>query len=146
MDAEVQAMMEQVQREEEEQFYKQVPAENKSQQNADFVARTICVRNLPSSVEINDLGNLFSDMGQIDKITKIVDDDFIFTGVAYIVYGTLEEAQRAVPAKNGARVNGNIITVSMKEPEQQQQQQQQQEPQKKELATEKDDAPDTSCE
>jgi RNA recognition motif-containing protein len=81
--------------------------------------KKLYVGSLPYSVTEEELNNLFSAYGKIESVRIIVDK---FTGQSkgfgFVEMADADEAQKAIEAINGMKLNGRTLIVNEARPEQ----------------------------
>lgn len=77
----------------------------------------IYIGNLASNISEDRLQSLFVEFGEIESV-KVIKDRFSGTskGYAFIEMPSNSEADKAIKALNGSRMDGNSITVRPADP------------------------------
>ena len=87
----------------------------KESANVNSKMASIVVRNLPYTIGWQDLKDFFRCVGDVQFAEILMDGNKKSKGVGFVRFKTYMEAVRAVELKNGTRLLGRSITVSMRE-------------------------------
>jgi RNA recognition motif-containing protein len=81
------------------------------------MGKKLYVGNLPFSTSDQDLGDLFSQTGQVTSAKVIMDrDSGRSKGFGFVEMSTDAEAEKAISQLNGSEINGRALTVNEARP------------------------------
>ncbi|KAI8639088.1 hypothetical protein BD408DRAFT_421946 [Parasitella parasitica] len=75
----------------------------------------ICVENLHYNVTEDDLRELFSTVGDVTKAKIMFDQSGRSTGLAYVSYQSLSEAEKAISKYNNIQLDGQAMQIKISE-------------------------------
>jgi RNA recognition motif-containing protein len=81
------------------------------------MGKKLYVGNLPFTTTDQDLGEIFTQIGQVSSAKVVMDrDSGRSKGFGFVEMNTDDEAQNAISQFNGAQLNGRALTVNEARP------------------------------
>lgn len=75
----------------------------------------ICIENLHYNVTEQDVKELFNTVGDVTKAKVIFDQSGRSTGLAYISYRSLDDAEKAIQKYNNIELDGQAMQIKISE-------------------------------